>query len=90
MAKKLNAYEKHIQHIIAVLGEDILDQMPLDRRLQGLSAGQRLQGLSAEARTNLLAEMGPTDLAHALQALPPETRAELVQQLLAAENGTDK
>ena len=73
MARKMSLYEKHLQNIAESIGEDlipflseeIVKQIPPEKRVRGLTLSERLGGLTDEV----------------LRSLSLETREKLLQLL---------
>ena len=50
MAGKQSLYEKQLERIAKAVGDDILEQMPPEVRVRGLTLEERLHGLTLEER----------------------------------------
>ena len=51
MAGKQNLYEKQLERIVKAVGDDLLEQMPPEIRVRGLTLEERLRGLDLDAET---------------------------------------
>ena len=51
MAGKQSLYEKQLERIAKAVGDDILEQMPPEVRVRGLTLEERLRGLNLDAET---------------------------------------
>ena len=51
MAGKQNLYEKQLERIVKAVGADLLEQMPPEIRVRGLTLEERLRGLGLDAET---------------------------------------
>ncbi len=91
MGKKQNFYETEMQALADTFGSEILARIPPAERMKGLSPNERVKGLSPDERVKglspdeRLAGLRPAEI----QNLSPEVRAELIRQLVAADNHTD-
>ncbi len=94
MGKRQNFYDTEMQALADTFGTEILARIPPAERMKGLtpeeradmlarlSPDERVKGLSPDER---LAGLRPAEI----QNLSAEVRAELVRQLVAADNHTD-
>jgi hypothetical protein len=71
-------YYEMMQKSLEELMEPVLEAMPAEQRLRGLTPEQRLQGLTPEQR---LQGLTPEQLAATIDALPAELREQLKQRL---------
>ena len=51
MAGKQSLYEKQLERIAKAVGDDILEQMPPEMRVRGLTLEERLRGLNLDVET---------------------------------------
>jgi hypothetical protein len=51
MAGKQSLYEKQLERMAKAFGEDLLEQMPPEIRVRGLTLEERLRGLDLDAET---------------------------------------
>ena len=50
MAGKQSLYEKQLERIVKAVGDELLEQMPPEVRMRGLTLEERLHGLTLEER----------------------------------------
>jgi hypothetical protein len=51
MAGKQSLYEKQLERIVKAVGDDLLEQMPPEVRVRGLTLEERLRGLNLDTET---------------------------------------
>ena len=51
MAGKQSLYEKQLERIAKAVGDDLLEQMPPEVRMRGLTLEERLRGLDLDPET---------------------------------------
>lgn len=51
MAGKQSLYDKQLERMAKAFGDDILEQMPPEVRVRGLTLEERLRGLNLDAET---------------------------------------
>jgi hypothetical protein len=80
-------YYELMQKSLEDLMEPVLEAMPVEKRLRGLTPEQRLQGLAPEQRLQGLTPeqlsegLTPEQLAATIDALPEELREQLKRRL---------
>ena len=71
-------YYEMMQKSLEELMEPVLEAMPVEKRLRGLTPEQRLEGLTPE---QLREGLTPEQLAATIDALPAEVREQLKRRL---------
>ena len=51
MAGKQSLYDKQLERIVKAVGDDLLEQMPPEVRVRGLTLEERLRGLNLDSET---------------------------------------
>ena len=81
MAGKQSLYEKQLERIVETFGEELLEQVPPEVRMRGLTLEERLRGLALEERLHGLT------LEERLRGLNLDV--EILEKLMELINGQD-